>query len=101
MHCGDLIDERLALGRGQLVRVGNGLGGGAAVLAGQVAGLRDLPDGQKGGFIEVQPAAGGNGVHRLHEASTGIAVAGPKSGPKGEGMPRLALRRAARKLDGL
>jgi hypothetical protein len=58
VHLGDLVDQRLAFGVGQLVGVGDGLGGGAAVLAGQVAGLRDLPDGQKGGFVEVQARRG-------------------------------------------
>ena len=49
-HVGDLVDQRLAFGVGQFVGMGDGLGGGAAVLAGQVAGLRDLPDGQEGRF---------------------------------------------------
>jgi hypothetical protein len=49
--------------------MGDGLGGGAAMLAGQITGLRDFPDGQKRSFVEIQPAAGGNAVHRLHGAS--------------------------------
>jgi len=83
-HLGDLIDQLLALFMGQLVRVGNGLGRGATVLAGQVAGLGNLPDGQKGGFVKVQPATGGNVVHRLHTASSRIAAGGrlkPASAP--------------------
>ena len=79
-HRGDLVDQRLPLGVGQLVGVGDGLGGGAAVLAGQVAGLGDLPDGEEGGFVKVQPATGGNVVHRLHETSCGIGAGGPGSG---------------------
>jgi nucleotide-binding universal stress UspA family protein len=60
VHVGDLVDQRLAFGVGQLVGVGDGLGGGAAVLAGQVAGLRDLPDGQKRRFVvsSIPPRAG-------------------------------------------
>ena len=77
LHVGDLVDQALAFGGGQLVGVGDGLGGGAAMLAGQVAGLRDFPDGQERSFVEVQPAAGGNVVHRLHGASSGIAANRP------------------------
>ena len=76
-HLGDLVDQRLAFGVGQFVGVGDGLGGGAAVLAGQVAGLRDLPDGEKGGFVKVQSATGGDVVHRLHETSSSIAAGWP------------------------
>ena len=76
VHLGDLVDERLAFFVRELVGVGNGLGGGAAMLAGQVAGLRDFPDGKKGRFVVVDPAAGGNVVHRLHKASIRIAAAG-------------------------
>src|ERR1035438_8170194 len=47
----------------------NGLRCGAAMLAGKVTGLRDLPDGQKGRFVIVDLAAGGNIVHRLHKTS--------------------------------
>jgi hypothetical protein len=75
-HGRDLVDQRLPLGVGQLVGVGDGLGGGAAVLAGQVAGLGDLPDGEEGGFVKVQSATGGNVVHRLHETSCGIRADG-------------------------
>jgi hypothetical protein len=41
------------------------------MLAGQITGLRDLPDGQKGRFVKVQSATGGNIVHGLHRASSG------------------------------
>ena len=77
VHLGDLVDQRLALGVIELVGVGDGLSGGAAVLAGQVAGLCDLPDGKKGGFVEVQSATGGNIVHRLHRTSIHISESGP------------------------
>ena len=66
VHVGDLVDKRLAFSVGELVGMRDGLGGGAAVLAGQVTGLRDFPDGQEGGFVEVEPATCGNVVHRLH-----------------------------------
>ncbi len=59
---------------GQLVGVRDGLRGGAAMLAGQVAGLRDFPDGEERRFVVVDPAAGGNVVHRLHKTSIGIAA---------------------------
>ena len=49
--------------------MGDGLGGGAAMLAGQVTGLGDLPDGEEWGFVEVQSATGGDVVHRLHGTS--------------------------------
>ncbi|MGA3008712.1 MAG: hypothetical protein ABSD72_00495 [Terracidiphilus sp.] len=71
-HIGDLIDQRLPFGVGELVGVGNGLSGGATMLASQVAGLRYLPDCKERGFIKVQSAASGDVVHRLHEASCGI-----------------------------
>jgi hypothetical protein len=76
-HGGDLVDQRLALGVGEFVGMGDGLGCCAAVLAGQIAGLRDLPDGEKGGLVEVQLSAVGNVVHRLHEASSRIGVCWP------------------------
>ena len=81
VHLGDLVDERFAFFVGELVRMRNGLGGGAAVLAGQVTGLRDLPDGEEGRFVVVDPAAGGNVVHRLHETSSGIAAVPARKGP--------------------
>jgi hypothetical protein len=55
--------------------MGDGLGGGAAMLAGQVTRLCDFPDGKERGFVEVQPATSGNIVHRLHETSCGIEAA--------------------------
>jgi len=61
-----------ALGVGELIGVGDGLGGGAAVFAGQVAALGHLPDGEERGFVVVDGAARGDGMHglkRLHEAS--------------------------------
>ncbi len=70
MQGGNLVDQRLSFGVGQLVGVGEGLGGGAAVLAGQIAGLRDLPDGQKRGFVIIQAAASGDIAHRFHETSS-------------------------------
>jgi hypothetical protein len=78
---GDLVDQRLPLGVGELVGMGDGLGGGAAMLAGQVAGLRDLPDGEEGGFVKVQSATSGDVVHRLHETSCGIGAGRPEAGP--------------------
>ena len=71
VHIGDLINKRLAFSVRQFVRMRDGLGGGAAVFAGQITGLRDFPDGKKGGFVKVEPAASGNIVHRLHKASYG------------------------------
>jgi hypothetical protein len=66
----------------QLVGVGDGLGGCAAVLAGQIAGLRNLPDGQKGRLIEVQPAASWDIVHRLHiRPPAESRLTGPEAGP--------------------
>jgi len=58
-HLGDLVDQSLPFCVGELVGVGDGLSGGAAMLAGQVAGLRNLPDGEKRGFVKVQSATGG------------------------------------------
>ena len=52
----------------------DGLSGGAAVLAGKITGLSDFPDSKERSFVEVQPATGGNIVHRLHEASCGIGA---------------------------
>ena len=75
MHVGNLIDERLAFRIRQFIGMGNGLCGSATVLAGQVTGLRDLPDGQKRSFVKVEPAASGNIVHRLHATSCGIGAA--------------------------
>ena len=66
MHVGDLIDQGLAFSVGEFVGMGDGLRGRTAVLAGQITGLCDFPDGQKRRFVEVQPAAGGNCVHRFH-----------------------------------
>ena len=74
LHGGDLIDQGFAFVRAELVGMRDGLGGSAAMLAGQITGLRDFPDGQKRSFIEIQPAAGGNAVHWLHGASVGIAA---------------------------
>jgi hypothetical protein len=100
----------------------DGLGGGTAMLAGQVAGLRDLPDGEKGGFVKVQRATSGNVVHRLHETSNSIGAgrvspfrqkklnAGSSTPLRfaqndrawaGDGAPRFHFRRAALALRGL
>jgi hypothetical protein len=67
LHGGDLIDQGFAFVRTELIGMGDGLGGGAAMLADQITRLRDFPDGQKRSFVEIQPAAGGNAVHGLHE----------------------------------
>jgi len=48
VHLRDLVDQRLAFGVRQLVGMGNRLGCGAAMLAGQVTGLRDLQMARKG-----------------------------------------------------
>jgi hypothetical protein len=77
----------------------DGLGGGAAVLAGQITGLGDFPDGEERGFIEVQPATSGNVVHRLHEASSGIRAdrtgkTGPQAGEEADYLPRKSLSAA-------
>ncbi len=76
VHVGDLVDQRLAFLVRQFVGVGNRLRGGAAVLAGQIAGLRDFPDGKKRRFVVINPASCGNIVHRLHEASWGSKPSG-------------------------
>ena len=70
VHRGDLVDQRLPLRVRQLIGMSDRLGGRPAMFAGQVTRLGDLPDGQKRGLVEVQPATGGNIVHRFHEAST-------------------------------
>ena len=72
VHVGDLVDEGFAFGVAELVGMGDGLGGGAAMFTGKVTGLSDFPDSEEGRFVEVQTAAGGNSVHRLHETSCGI-----------------------------
>jgi hypothetical protein len=74
VHVRNLIDKRFAFRVRQFIGVGNGLCGSAAVLAGQVTGLRDFPDGQKRGFVKVEPATSGNIVHRLHKTSCGIGT---------------------------
>ncbi len=69
LHPGDLVDESFALVGAQLFGVGDRLGGGPAVFAGEITGLRDLPDCQKGSLVEIQSTTSGNVVHRLHVAS--------------------------------
>jgi hypothetical protein len=64
--------------------VGNGLRRRPAMLARQVARLRDLPDGQKRRFVKVEPAASGTIVHRLHKTSI-------ESRPVGMRLLRLGL----------
>jgi hypothetical protein len=84
--------------------------------------LRDLPDGEKGGFVKVQRATSGNVVHRLHETSNSIGAgrvspfrqkklnAGSSTPLRfaqndrawaGDGAPRFHFRRAALALRGL
>ena len=70
MHGGDLVDEGFAFGGGQLIGVRDGLGGGAAVLAGKITGLCDFPDGEEWGLVVIQPAAGGYVVHGLLHRAT-------------------------------
>ena len=78
MQVGDLVDERLGFFGRQLIWMGQRLCGGAAMLAGQVTGLRDFSDGKKRGVVVVERAACRNLMHRLHKASgnheLGIAV---------------------------
>ena len=66
VHVGDLVDKGFAFSVGELVGMGDGLGGGAAVLAGKVTGLCDFPDGKEWSFVEIKPATCGNVMHRLH-----------------------------------
>ena len=68
-HFGDFVDELFAFGGGELVGMGDGLGRGAAVFAGQIAGLGYLPDDQERLFVVVDVAALGKFIHRFHIVS--------------------------------
>ena len=65
VHFRNLIDEPFRFGIRQLVRMRNGLGSRAAVLACQIAGLGYLPNCQKGRLVVVDIAAGGDTLHHF------------------------------------
>ena len=82
MHGGNLVDKRFAFSVAQLVGMSDGLRCGAAMLAGQVAGLGDLPDGKEGGFVVVDSAAGGDILHHFQWHKASIQIVAPGGGCK-------------------
>jgi len=65
LKVGDLVDEVGGLVGGELAGVGQGLRGGAAVLTGEVAGLRGFPDGEERRAVVVECGHGLADVHGI------------------------------------
>ncbi len=68
LKLGNLIDEIAGLGSAELAGVSEGLGGGAAVLTGEIASLGGFPDGKKGRAIVVERGHCLADVHEMNVA---------------------------------